>query len=180
MKKGKAKLLLFFLIFSIIAIVSAFYVVYSKNVVHSMLFLIVAILNSACLFVLLDAEFIAAVQILVYGGAMMVLFVFAIMLVNLRDIEAPVRYHAQTKVAVGVGCLLFVESLFFMLPGARNVMKIGDLGAEIMALPGVKGNTQLVGKYLFSEYILPFEIVSIVLLVAVVGAVILGRHWSSR
>jgi len=143
-----------------------------------MLFLIVAILNSACLFVMLDAEFIAAVQVLVYGGAMMVLFVFAIMLVSMRDVDAPVRYHAQTKVAVGVGVLLFVESLFFILPGARDVMKMGDLAKEVAALPGVHGNTQLVGKYLFSDYILPFEIVSIVLLVAVVGAVILGRNWS--
>ncbi len=171
---------MFFLLFSIIAIVSAFFVVYAKNVVHSMLFLIVSILNSACLFFLLKVEFLAAVQILVYGGAMMVLFIFAIMMVSLRSGEEGERFHVQTKVGVGVGVLIFAESLVFLLPGAQKVVKLGDLAAETMNLPGVKGNTQLVGKYLFSDYILPFEIVSVVLLVAVVGAVVIGRQWKAQ
>jgi NADH-quinone oxidoreductase subunit J len=139
---------------------------FSRNPVTSAMFLVLTIVSLAGLFVLLHAFFLAAIQILVYAGAVMVLFLFVIMLL---DLKAEERRRVKTLVAfaglVAVGAILgvFVKSLHAARPGAN------------LPAPTVEGATIPLGKLLFTQYLLPFEVVSVLLLVAMVGVVLLSK-----
>jgi NADH-quinone oxidoreductase subunit J len=138
----------------------------SRNPVTSAMFLVLTIVSMAGLFVLLHAFFLAAVQILVYAGAVMVLFLFVIMMLDLKEEE---RRKVKTfglvagLVSVGAIAALFVKSLLTMKPGAG------------LPVPTAVGDTATLGRMLFTDYLLPFEIVSLLLLVAMVGVILLSK-----
>ncbi|MCO5052593.1 MAG: NADH-quinone oxidoreductase subunit J [Verrucomicrobiae bacterium] len=150
------------LIFGALVIANPF----SRNPVTSAMFLVLTIVSLAGLFVLLRAFFLAAVQVIVYAGAVMVLFLFVIMLLDLKEEERRrVKLAGLVAGVVSVGAIvaLFVRSLLASSPGQ-------DLPA-----PTAVGDTAALGKLLFTNYLLPFEIVSILLLVAMVGVILLSK-----
>ena len=139
---------------------------FSRNPVTSAMFLVLTIVSLAGLFVLLHAFFLAAVQILVYAGAVMVLFLFVIMLLDLKEEERrKMRSLAVFGGLLSVGAILavFVASLHHSQPGSAP------------ALNPEGGSTLRLGRLLFTDYVLPFEIVSVLLLVAMVGVILLSK-----
>ncbi len=162
--------LLMFYIFGGVAVLAAFLMIISWNPVAAVLNMILVMFCLAGLFVLLNAHFIAAIQILVYAGAIMVLFMFVVMLLNLRGNEPLWKSRDKNIILSFLGALLAV-SAFMKLSGT---LKIGD-AYKAVQLGEDFGTTALVGKILFTDYLLPFEIASIVLLVAIVGAVMLAK-----
>jgi NADH-quinone oxidoreductase subunit J len=141
----------------------------SRNAIHSAIWLVVSFLSVAGLYVLLEAEFVAVVQVLVYAGGIMVLFLFVIMLVNLRD-PAPLRPRLPAAASALIG-LLAIGALFAIV--ARGRMSPAAEGASTLR---AGGNLQAVGETMFRDYLLPLEIASILLLVAMVGAILLARQ----
>jgi NADH-quinone oxidoreductase subunit J len=138
---------------------------FSRNPVTSAMFLVLTIISMAGLFVLLHAFFLAAVQIIVYAGAVIVLFLFVIMLLDLKEEQR--RKIKFFGVAAG---LLSV--------GAIVVIFLKNLGATLFNssfLPTLEGDTASLGKLLFTQYVLPFEVVSVLLLVAMVGVILLSK-----
>jgi NADH-quinone oxidoreductase subunit J len=159
---------LIFLGLAAVALISGVLVVFQTSPLHSALWLIVNFFAVAGIYLVLHAEFIAAIQVIVYAGAIMVLFLFVIMLLNLREAEEPSKrpYSAQ-KVA---GFFLSVAMAFFIAYGLSNV----HLSPGAPAAPGL-GNTESIAKLLFTDYLLPFEVTSVLLLVSIVGAVVLSK-----
>ncbi len=157
----------FFYIFAFIAVISAICVVTLKNPVHSAFFLIVCLMQVAAVFVLLRAPFLAAVQVFVYVGAVMVLFLFAVMVLDLGKENLLNRLHNQATLAGILVVVLFVAMAALALRG-RLTAPQGPYTEVVLAK-----NTEVVGKSLYTNYIYPFEIVSLVLLVALIGAVVL-------
>jgi NADH-quinone oxidoreductase subunit J len=146
----------------------------SRNSVYSVLFLVLNFLAVATLYLLLNAAFIAMVQVTVYAGAIMVLFLFVIMLLGpARDqLGGPFRWQLPVAVLLGVG--LMVELGFVMLSRSEGLTNtVSSLGEGF-------GSPASVGRLLFSEYLVPFEITSILLLVAMVGAIVLTRSGSKE
>jgi NADH-quinone oxidoreductase subunit J len=139
---------------------------FSRNPVTSAMFLVLTIISMAGLFVLLHAFFLAAVQVLVYAGAVMVLFLFVIMLLDLKEEERrKVKKLGLVAGLVSVGAIvaIFVRSLLATQPG------------KDLPVPTAVGDTATLGRMLFTNYLLPFEIVSILLLVAMVGVILLSK-----
>ena len=137
---------------------------FSRNPVTSAMFLVLTIISMAGLFVLLHAFFLAAVQVLVYAGAVMVLFLFVIMLLDLKEEERRrVKKFGLIGGLVSVGAIvsIFVKSLASLKPDA--------------AAPTLEGDTAALGKLLFTQYTLPFEIVSVLLLMAMIGVILLSK-----
>jgi len=143
-------------------------VVRSRNAIHSAIWLVVSFLSIAGLYVLLEAEFVAAVQVLVYAGGIMVLFLFVIMLVNLRD-AAEMRLALRPAISAVVGVLAAGLMLYVFTRG-----HLGPAAGPSTLREG--GNLQAVGEAMFSDYLLPFEIASLLLLVAMIGAILLARQ----
>lgn len=158
-----------FYIFAFLTLVFGFLVVanpFSRNPVTSAMFLVLTIVSLAGLFVLLHAFFLAVVQVLVYAGAVMVLFLFVIMLLDLKAEEhrhLTVAGVVAGLVAVGAIIALFLQGL------ARSPLSSAPATT-------LEGGTRPLGKLLFSQYLLPFEIVSVLLLVAMVGVVLLSKR----
>ena len=183
---------LFFWVFSIAAIFAGLLTVMARNAVHSALFLISSLMSVAALFILLGAEFIAGVQILVYVGGVMVLFLFVIMLVN---VGAEEQGRAETmnkprQVAASLFfCLLLVAGLLFAInTGYQGLQKrtepgvVGAAPSQDQNLPAggtgtskISTDSQSVGNSLYRYASLPFEIASVLLLVAIIGSVMLAR-----
>jgi len=176
-----------FYVLAIMTLFMAVFVVTARVAVHSALFLISTLVNVALLFILLHAEFVAGVQILVYVGGVMVLFLFVIMLVQTRaEEEARVRlYTGQSWPAVIIALLLAVSFYFAMNPAQAafrppdftpNVPQVENTErATAGAGLNISKDTQEVGEQLYRQAALPFEIASLLLLVAMVGAVLLAR-----
>ncbi len=157
-----------FYIFAALTLVCGFLVVanpFSRNPVTSAMFLVLTMVGLAGLFVLLEAFFLGAVQILIYAGAVMVLFLFVIMLLDLRAEE---RRRYQTLGLVGGG--LVAAALAVILRQA-----IHTAAPPAAAPAAVEGTTEALGRLLFTRYLLPFEVVSVLLLVAMVGVVLLSK-----
>ena len=181
----------FFWIFSIAAIFAGLLTVMARNAVHSALFLISSLLSVAALFVLAGAEFIAGVQILVYVGGVMGLFLFVIMLVNVGAEERgnqPIMNKPRQVTTSMIFCLLLVLGLLFAVNvGYRGLQKrnplppAGAVQTNQTLSPGATGtsqittDTQRVGNSLYRFAALPFEIASVLLLVAIIGSVMLAR-----
>jgi NADH-quinone oxidoreductase subunit J len=147
-------------------------VIISRNPVHSALFLIVTFFSLAGLYALLNAPFLAAIQVLVYAGAIMVLFLFVVMLLNLKSIEGEFEKLLSMKVlGVGAVFLLIFEVLLLVRKSVLPVIS-SRFSPQYLA---EEGNTKVIGKLLFTEYLLPFEITSILLIVAIIGAVVLAK-----
>lgn len=158
----------FFYLFAGLTLLCGFLVVanpFSRNPVTSAMFLVLTIVSMAGLFVLLGAFFLAAVQILVYAGAVMVLFLFVIMLLNIQEEERRrMRLFATTLGAgvIGAMVILLLRAFLPMTP------------ANASATP-VEGSISALGKILFTKYLLPFEIISLLLLVAMVGVILISK-----
>lgn len=140
---------------------------FSRNPVTSAMFLVLTIVWLAGLFVLLHAYFLAAVQVLVYAGAVMVLFLFVIMLLDLKEEE-----RRRIRVFGLVGGLVSVTAILGIFLKALLETRLG----RGLPPPVVEGTTAPLGKLLFTEYLLPFEIVSVLLLVAIVGVILLSKR----
>jgi NADH-quinone oxidoreductase subunit J len=170
-----------FLILAVLAVGSALMVVTRRNAVHSALWLVLTFFSVAGLFVTLKAEFIAAVQILVYAGGIMVLFLFVIMLVNLEQVGGALRSSARRAAAL-TGAGLLVGTLAAVLLGARPPVAAplpdpGTVSAGRSVVEGVMtGNMEAVGMQLLTTDLLPFELVSVILFVGVLGAIVLCRR----
>jgi NADH-quinone oxidoreductase subunit J len=148
-------------------------VVTTKDTVHSVLFLVLDFLFVAALYVLLNAQFLAVIQILVYAGGIVVLYLFVVMLVNLkRAPEAHRDPHRLTKVGLGLAGAVLVELGAIVVSG---YMKTPAATVAAPALP-VTGNTEQVGWLLYTSYLIPFEIASMLLLVAMIGAIVLAKR----
>jgi len=147
-------------------------VVSTKDTVHSVLFLVLDFLFVAALYVLLGAEFLAAIQVLVYAGGIVVLYLFVVMLVNLKGLPEEHRDpHRRTKLGLGLAAAVLVElGAIFASGYARPVPQVAEA-----AIP-VVGNTEEVGWLLYTNYLIPFEIVSMLLLVAMIGAIVLAKR----
>ena len=148
-------------------------VVSTKDTVHSVLFLVMDFLFVAALYVLLGAEFLAVIQVLVYAGGIVVLYLFVVMLVNLRrPAEAHADVHRRSKLGFGLAAAVLAELVAITLFGyAQPVAPV----AASAALP-VSGNTEQVGWMLYTSYLIPFEIASMLLLVAMIGAIVLAKR----
>src|SRR5262245_4327265 len=158
-----------FAIRAAIAVVSALGLVVKRNPIHGALFLVVNLASIAALYLTLGAEFLALVQIIVYAGAIMVLFVFAIMvLIPGKEETGPDPRRATRMLALPVGALLFVQ-LAVILAARR--------GAPSRA--PVSGGVESLGRLLFTDYLFPFELTSVLLLAAMVGVLLLARRRAS-
>lgn len=162
--------LLIFYIFSLGAVLSATLMVTNVKPVTAAMNLIMTMFFLAGIYVLLDAHLIAALQIIVYAGAIMVLFLFVILLLNIHEKEGAT---ARRKVAIQFGSIAVVGTLFIVIAKLAAVEPALVTAADA-ANPF--GTTKSVGKLLFTDYILPFEIASFLLLAAIVGAVILAKR----
>jgi NADH-quinone oxidoreductase subunit J len=149
-------------------------VVTTKDTVHSVLFLVLDFLFVAALYVLLSAQFLAVIQILVYAGGIVVLYLFVVMLVNLkRPPEAYRDPHRLAKLGFALAAAVLVELGAILVSG--YVKTPAAVAAAPSALP-VTGNTEQVGWLLYTNYLIPFEIASMLLLVAMIGAIVLAKR----
>lgn len=161
---------LFFLIITLVAIVSAILVVTCRNPINSALSLIMTFFCLATYYVMLDAPFMAAVQVMVYAGAIMVLMVFTIMLLNIR-VDASKKHSHKVLFGLIIGFFTLLNTVFVLVK-SRAALPTGPYSGEMIRNIG---HTELVGREIFTTFLLPFEITSILLLVAIVGAVILAK-----
>jgi NADH-quinone oxidoreductase subunit J len=147
-------------------------VVTARNTVHCVLFLVANFLCVAMVYVMLGAEFLAIIQILVYAGGIVVLYLFVVMLVNLRrPPDAPVDTRRQSVVGFALaGAMLAEISAILVYSAARPAAAV----AAAPELPAA-GNTETIGMLLYTDYLVPFELASMLLLVAMVGAILLAR-----
>jgi NADH-quinone oxidoreductase subunit J len=156
-----------FYFLSFVAIFSALLVVFSKNAVYSVLYLIITLFSIAGHYVLLNAQFLAAVHVIVYAGAIMVLFLYVIMLLDLNEaVESQKSTFQKMAAIISAGVLMIL--MIGALKGAEATVSDSIAANEI-------GLVKNLGKILFTDYLLPFEITSILLLAAMVGAVMLGK-----
>lgn len=158
---------LFFYIFAFIAVVSAVCVISVRNPVHSALFLIICLLQVAAVFVLLRSPFLAAVQVFIYVGAVMVLFLFAVMVLDVGRETLKERFHEQGAFAVVVIAALILTMGFLIFTGTITA-PLGRYTESVLAK-----NTEVIGTAIYTQYIFPFEVVSVLLLVALIGAIVL-------
>ena len=162
-----------FYFFGALAVVSAILVVTSRNAVHSAIFLVTALLATAGIFLTLHAEFLFIVQIILYAGGIMVLFIFVIMLVNLDVALHQVQFNRQWLVGLLLTLVLGGQILVALAVGRRSPT---GLDAYIPAAAStLEPNTEQVAWSLFHTYMLPFEVASILLLVAMIGAVVMSK-----
>ncbi len=159
-----------FYFFAVVAVVSAILVITRRNAVHSAIFLIQALLAIAGIFLQLRAEFLAAVQVILYVGGIMLLFLFVIMLVNLDIAVRQVQFNRQWFLG-SVTALIVAAEVSYGIYRGKGAFQFPAAPAEAL-----QPNAQRVGMVLFQNYMLPFEIASILLLVAMVGAVIMARR----
>jgi NADH-quinone oxidoreductase subunit J len=149
-------------------------VVTTKDTVHSVLFLVLDFLFVAALYVLLGAEFLAAIQILVYAGGIVVLYLFVVMLVNLK--RPPEAYSdPRRRSTIGFGLAIAVLVELAAIAGWSYAKPMQAVATTAAAMP-VTGNTQEVGWLLYTSYLIPFEIASMLLLVAMIGAIVLAKR----
>ena len=163
-----------FYLFSFVIVASSIMVIFSRNPVHSVLFLILAFFNSSALFVLLGAEFLAMILIIVYVGAVAVLFLFVVMMLDINFTKIKEGILQYLPIGGLVALILLVELLF-----VGTTWFYSSESAEIVAQPfsGFEQhgftNTQAIGQVLYTDYFYPFQIAGIILLVAMVGAILL-------
>jgi len=159
---------LVFFYFAAVILISAILMITRRNPIHSVLFMLLLFFHIAGLFVLLNAEFLAAVQLIVYAGAILILYLFVVMLLNVDKESAAVRANRFWPWMIAFGILIAGEIVLLVLRGTfpANAGQLPmRLGSGVGAL----------GKELYTKYLLPFEIASIVLLVGLVGAVMLAK-----
>ncbi len=152
--------------FALLALLGAVLLIFHKNPIHSALALIMTLFSTAALFVMLHAGFVAVLQILVYAGAIMVLFIFVIMMLNLQREELGLRRHAAKKIVATV--LALGIGLKFALVLTAQLLPRAELAASF-------GSVENVGMMVFNDYMLPFQAIGVLLLSAVIGAVVVAK-----
>lgn len=163
--------LILFLVLALIAIATALGMLFSPNAIYSALFLVLNFITVAVFYLLLGAPFIAMAQVTVYAGAIMVLFLFVIMLLGAERLPPTQVLPWQRPLAIGLALLLAVESAYLLVTKARPA---GDILPPETAV-NTTDNLRQMGVTLFSDYLLPFEVTSILLLVAMIGAIVLSK-----
>ena len=156
---------LFFYLFASITCLSGLMVISSRNPVHSVLFLILAFFNAAGLFVLLGAEFLAMLLVVVYVGAVAVLFLFVVMMLDINFVELREGFQRYMPLGLGVGGVLLAEILFVFFNSA-------DMPETVLMVNEVS-NTRALGRILYTDYIYLFQLAGLILLVAMIGAIAL-------
>ncbi len=157
-----------FYVFAIVLIVSAFKVITSRNPVYSALYLVLAFFQAAAIWVLLEAEFLAITLVLVYVGAVMVLFLFVVMMLDINLDELKKESKKYKFLALCVGAVIALEMAGVLLAGFREPAKV------IATAGGVElSNTKELGKLLYTQYLYPLEIAAVILLVAIIAAIAL-------
>jgi len=188
-------MLVFFAI-GTLAVAASLLVIFMRNPVHSALFLLLTFLCVAVLFVLKSAEFVAAVQVLVYAGGIMVLFLFVVMLINVRHLPEERVMSAFWKGGLAVGLGVFIMLFAIARPGVyrdparsdkplrstysyrtRKVQQAdGSVTSKRIRRLREVGNSEAVGMKLYRDYLVPFEVASLFLLVAMIGAIVIGKR----
>lgn len=167
--------LILFLILAVIAVTSAVSMLFSRNAVYSALFLVINFATIAVFYLLLGSPFLAMIQVTVYAGAIMVLFLFVIMLLGAEQLRRERTLIWQQPVAIFLGAVLLIETGII----------IYSIGFQQGILPSIQGiaagyaSPADIGILLFNEYLLPFEITSVLLLVAMIGAIVLTKDEKS-
>jgi len=164
--------LVIFTLLAAVGLGSAVMVITRKNPVHSALYLVVTFFSVAGIYVVMGAAFLAAVQVLVYAGGIMVLFLFVIMLVDTPEHGGTRRIRGKHAGAAAILTALVTALLGYQL---ANAGPLGGAAGDTSALASQGGNLEAVATSLFQYYLLPFEVVSVLLLVAMVGAIVLAR-----
>jgi NADH-quinone oxidoreductase subunit J len=158
-----------FFILALVAVASALGMLFSKNAIYAAIFLVLNFATVAVFFLTLGGSFIAVSQVAVYAGAIMVLFLFVIMLLGAEKLGQTGTLRWQTPLALVLGLVLIVEAAYVLFT------QVGQI-SELASLPEGFGSPASIGELLFSQYLLPFEVTSILLLVAMIGAIILTRQ----
>ncbi len=162
---------LFFYLFAAVLVGSGFMVIASRNPVHAVLFLILAFFNAAGLFILLGAEFLGMMLIVVYVGAVMVLFLFVVMMLDVDFAELRAGFLRYMPIGATVGIIVLLELVFVITAWftAPDSIQTAPAGTEL-------SNTQALGQVLYTDYVYLFEAASLILLVAMIGAIVLTLH----
>ena len=166
-------MILSFYILAAIVVISSVMVVTRRNPMHSALWLLVTLVSMAGVYLLLNAEFVAAIQVIIYAGGVLVLYIFVIMLVDLSK-EAALRAVFHNPVQVGLAFAMTVIAMVIVLWSGLSDLQSVDLQGTIEG--GTADTTRMLAKELFTTYLYPFEVASILLLVAMIGAVVLARR----
>jgi len=155
----------------------AILVISTKDTVHSVLFLVLDFLFVAALYVLMHAEFLAVIQVLVYAGGIVVLYLFVVMLVNLkRPPEAHQDPHRLARTGILLSAGVLIELAFIAMYGSEAGAAPVSAAATSPFCASMTGNTEQVGCLLYTSYLIPFEIASMLLLVAMIGAIVLAKR----
>ncbi len=160
--------LIIFIILALVSIGAALGLLFSRNAVYAALFLVLNFITVAIFYLLLNAPFLAMAQVTIYAGAIMVLFLFVIMLLGTKKLKTRGLNLWQRRLAMGLGVVLLGEITALFFVQGRGGILIGDIGSKF-------GSPEGIGIELFSQYLLPFEITSILLLVGMIGAIVLTK-----
>lgn len=161
-------LMIIFYILSAITLATAFLTIISRNTIHSAIYLVICFFSVAGHYLMFNAQFLAIVHIIVYSGAIMVLFLFTIMLMNLNKDDEPHKKMA-TKIAAAVSfCLVALVLLAVFIKAQPEITEYVALGEDFQSI-------KVLGKVLLNEYMVPFEFASVLLLVSMIGAVLLSK-----
>jgi len=163
-----------FYMFASIAVASAVMVISARNPVHSVLFLILAFFNSAGLFVLLGAEFLAMILVLVYVGAVAVLFMFVVMMLDINFVELRQGFLQYLPLGGIIGLLMLAELL--VVVGGPALTPLAAAGGSVPAPPAALTNTEALGVLIYTHYIYLFQAAGMILLVAMIGAIVLTHR----
>lgn len=161
---------LFFTYFAAAIIVLSVLVITRRNPVHSVLFMLVLFFHIAALYLFLNAAFLAAIQVIVYAGAILVLFLFVVLLLDLKEEVLERRYSGLWPLG-----LVLAAGLFMVIFASIKSFKLGPQGEFSTDVIVREGHVSAIGKVLYTSYLFPFEIASVVLLVAIIGAIVLAK-----
>ena len=162
---------LFFAYFAFAIIVLSFLVITRKNPIHSVLWMLLLFFHIASLYLFLNAEFLAAIQVIVYAGGILVLFLFAVLLINIREELRINRYIGAWPTG-----LTFAIGLFVVILTSIKSFRIGPPNIYSIAFVQKESHIKVLGKLLYTDYLYPFEIASVILLVAIIGAIVLAKR----
>ncbi len=164
---------LLFYVFATILMGAALAVITSKNPVHSVFFLIVCFFNAAGLFVLIGAEYIAMTLVIVYVGAVMVLFLFVVMMLNVNFEKARAGFISYLPLGIGVAAVLFAELAGLLY---NSILSPASVAEASNAIPDGVQNAKAVGEVLYTNYLIAFQLAGMILLVAMIGAIVLTHR----
>jgi NADH-quinone oxidoreductase subunit J len=162
-----------FIIFAALIVIGGLVAISRRNMVHALLAVVFTLVNIAAIYLLTQAYFLAVVQIVVYAGAIMVLFLFVLMFLNLRTFQEQRQTHPKQRWAAAILAVVVLAEFVFVLAGITFTSVKGGFTPEAIAAAG--GSTRVFSDALFNQMLLPFEIASVVLLVAMVGAIVLVK-----